>query len=174
MSKSKHRNYYIGIVIALLVILAILYYFKIYESARLKKYEQSYLVTSGAVDLNINSLDEISQVFSEAATDYFVFISYTEDEAEYKLETKLKTIIDNYGLKDNFYLVNTTSFEDNENNELDDNDLYEKLNEAFKLNKDKINSIPIIVFFEEKDYKIIDPNKLESFLIKNNFEKVSQ
>ena len=54
-----------------------------------------------------------------------------------------------------------------------DNDLYEKLNEAFKLSKDKINSIPIIIYFAEKDYKIIDPNKLEAFLEKYDFEKVS-
>ena len=171
MSKSKHRNYYIGIVIAALIILAILYYFKIYESAKIKKYSRSYLVTSGAVNLNVDSLDGIDQVFSEAAENYFVFVSYTEDEAEYKLETKLKTIIDDYGLKDNFYLVNTTYMEEDE-----ERDLYERLNDSFKLNKDKINSIPIIIYFEKdkKDYKIIDPNKLESFLIKNNFEKVSQ
>ena len=169
MTKSKHKNYYIGVVIALLIIFAILYYFKIFETARQKKYEESYLVSTGAVNLNINSLNEIDQVFSEAADDYFVFISYTKDEAEYKLETKLKTIIDDYGLKDNFYLVNTTSFKEDENN-----DLYDKLNESFKLSKDKINSVPIIIYFEEKDYKIIDHNKLESFLEKNNFEKVSQ
>lgn len=169
MAKNKYKNYYIGIVIALLIILALLYYFRIFETAKQKKYEESYLVSSGAVNLNINTLDDIDQVFSEAAESYFVFISYTKDESEYKLETKLKTIIDDYGLKDIFYLVNTTSFKEDE-----DNDLYDKLNESFKLNKDKINSIPIIIYFEGKDYKIVDPNKLESFLAKNNFEKVSQ
>ena len=169
MSKSKHRNYYIGVVIALLIIFALLYYFKIYESAKQKKYSESYLVSSGAVDLNVDSLEGIDQVLSEAPESYFVFISYTKDEAEYKLETKLKNVIDDYGLKDNFYLVNTTSFKENDND-----DLYDKLNESFKLNKDKINSIPIIIYYKDKDYKIIDPNKLESFLEKNDFEKVSQ
>ena len=169
MSKSKHRNYYIGVVIALLIIFAVLYYLKVYETARQKKYSESYLVSSGAVDLNVDSLEGIDQVLSEAPESYFVFISYTKDEAEYKLETKLKTIIDGYGLKDSFYIVNTTAYTEN-----DDDDLYDKLNDSFKLNKDKINSIPIIIYFKDKDYKIIDPNKLESFLIKNNFEKVSQ
>lgn len=167
MSKTKYKNYYIGIIIAVLIILALLYYFRIYESARMKKYETSYLVSTGAVNLSIEELKEIKQVFSDAPDNYFVFISYTNDESEYKLENKLKPIIDNYGLKDNFYLIDTTSYKD-------DNDLYDKLNDSFNLDKDKINSIPIILYFKDNKYEIVDPNKLESFLEKNNFEKVSQ
>ena len=167
MSKLKYKNYYIGIVIALLIIFAILYYFKVYETAKQKRYEESYLVSNGAVNLTINSLEEIDQVFSETSEEYFVFISYTKDEHEYKLENKLKPIIDNYDLKDIFYLFNT-------NNLKEDNDLYDNINKAFKLSKDKINSIPIIVYFKDKSYEIIDPNKLENFLEKNKFEKVSQ
>ncbi len=167
MSKKKYKNYYIGIVIALLIIFAILYYFRIYESARLQKYEKSYLVDTGAVNLSINSLDEIKQVFSEAPESYFVFVSYTKDEAEYKLESKLKPVIDNYGLKDTFYVLITNDFKDDDN-------LYDEINKTFNLAKDKINSIPIIIYFKDKSYEIVDPNKLESFLEKNNFEKVSQ
>ena len=167
MTKSKYKNYYIGIVITLLIILAILYYFKIYETAKQKKYEESYLVNTGAVNLTVNNLEEISQVFSEAPESYFVFISYTKDEAEYKLENKLKPIIDNYGLKDIFYVLNTNKIKE-------DNDFYDKINETFQLKKDKINSIPIIIYFNKKSYEIIDPNKLESFLENNDFEKVSQ
>ncbi len=166
MTKSKYKNYYIGVVIALMIILAILYYLKIYETARLKKYEKSYLVDNGAVSLTINSLDEIKQVFSEAPESYFVFISYTKDETEYKLENRLKPIIDSYELKDSFYYLNTNDIKD-------DNDLYDKINDKFKLTKDKINSIPIIIYFKEGSYEIVDPNKLDSFLEKNNFEKVS-
>ena len=167
MSKLKYKNYYIGIVIALLIIFAILYYFKVYETAKQKRYEESYLVSNGAVNLTINSLEEIDQVFSETSEEYFVFVSYTKDEHEYKLENKLKPIIDNYDLKDIFYFFNT-------NNLKEDNDLYDNINKAFKLSKDKINSIPIIVYFKDKSYEIIDPNKLENFLEKNEFEKVSQ
>ncbi len=167
MSKLKYKNYYIGIVIALLIIFAILYYFKVYETAKQKRYEESYLVSNGAVNLTINSLEEINQVFSEASEEYFVFISYTKDEHEYKLENKLKPIIDNYDLKDIFYFFNTNDLKE-------DNDLYDNINKAFKLSKDKINSIPIIVYFKDKSYEIIDPNKLENFLEKNKFEKVSQ
>ena len=167
MSKLKYKNYYIGIVIALLIIFAILYYFKVYETAKQKRYEESYLVSNGAVNLTINSLEEIDQVFSETSEEYFVFISYTKDEHEYKLENKLKPIIDNYDLKDIFYFFNTNDLKE-------DNDLYDKINKAFELSKDKINSIPIIVYFKDKSYEIIDPNKLENFLEKNKFEKVSQ
>ena len=171
MTKAKYKNYYIGVVIALLIIFAILYYFKIYESAKLNKYKESYLLKSGTINLSINlavnELSEFSQVFSETPEGYFVFITYAEDEAEYKLETKLKPIIDDYGIKDVFYLVDTT-------NKKDDDEIYDTINDKLKLNKDKINSIPIIVYFSEKDYHIIDPNKLENFLKKNNFEKVSQ
>ena len=167
MSKLKYKNYYIGIVIALLIIFAILYYFKVYETAKQKRYEESYLVSNGAVNLTINSLEEIDQVFSETSEEYFVFISYTKDEHEYKLENKLKPIIDNYDLKDIFYFFNTNDLKE-------DNDLYDNINKAFKLSKDKINSIPIIVYFKDKSYEIIDPNKLENFLEKNKFEKVSQ
>ena len=153
MSKSKYKNYYIGVVIAILIILAILYYFKIYETAKMKKYASSYLVSTGAVNLSIEELKEVKQVFSEAADSYFVFISFTNDVEEYKLENKLKPIIDNYGLKDIFYFVDTTTYKE-------DDDLYDKLNETFNLNKDQVNSIPIIIYFKDKEYKIVDPKKL--------------
>ena len=153
MSKSKYKNYYIGVVIAILIILAILYYFKIYETAKMKKYASSYLVSTGAVNLSIEELKEVKQVFSEAADSYFVFISFTNDVEEYKLENKLKPIIDNYGLKDIFYFVDTTAYKE-------DDDLYDKLNETFNLNKDQVNSIPIIIYFKDKEYKIVDPKKL--------------
>ena len=167
MVKPKYKNYYIIVVIALLIILAVLYYFKVYETAKQKKYAESYLVSNGAINLSIDNLNEIKQVFSETSEEYFVFISYTEDETEYKLEKKLKPIIDNYDLKDSFYFLNTTKIKNND-------DLYDKINDSFGLKKDKINSIPIIIYFKNKTYEIVDPNKLEKFLEKNNFEKVSQ
>ena len=171
MTKAKYKNYYIGVVIALLIIFAVLYYFMVYETSKQSKYKESYLVSSGTINLSINKLNEIEQVFSEVPDKYFVFISYTQDESEYKLEKKLQPIIEDYSLKDSFYLINITK-------QKDDDDFYDKINETFNLKKDKINSIPIIVYFENKEddieYHIIDPNKLESFLIKNEFEKVSQ
>lgn len=167
MTKSKYRNYYIGIIVAIAIILAFLFYIKIYQDKMIAKYENSYLVTSGAVNLSFSKLNEVEQVFSEAPEEYFIFVTYTKDEHEYKLEQKLKTIIDNYGLKDIFYIIDITK-------EKDDDDLDEKLNDKLNLTKDKINSVPIIIYFEKDSYKIIDPNKLQSFLEKNEFEKISQ
>ena len=167
MNKNKYRNYYIGIGIAIVLIISFLFGIKMYQNKLIAKYENSYLVSSGAVSLSFSKLNEIEQVFSEAPEDYFVFITYTKDENEYKLEKKLKTIIDNYGLKDTFYIIDITK-------EKNDDDLDEKLNNKLKLNKDRINSVPIIIYFEKDSYKIIDPNKLQNFLEKNEFEKVSQ
>ena len=103
------RNYYMVIFIIIAVILLTLYVFKMYEVKKAEKYQESYLITSETVSLEINDLNEINQVFMEAPETYFVYIGYTKDENVYNLEKDLKPVIEEYGLKDVFYYIDATN-----------------------------------------------------------------
>ena len=101
---------------------------------------------------------------------YFVYISYTNDEKVYSFEKKLKKLIDNYNLKDEFYFVNVTNIKDDEN-------FYKEINNTF--NTKLINNIPCILHFKNNELKKVIYNKdlnktyanFENLLKENEFDK---
>ena len=169
------KNYYMVIFIIIAVILATLYIFKMYEVKKAEKYQESYLITSETVSLEINDLNEINQVFMEAPETYFVYIGYTKDENVYNFEKELKPIIEEYGLKDVFYYIDATNLKE-EDNYLD------KLNDSLNLKEDKLDKIPAIIYFNNDTYEIVkrdDDNMIKAadlgkLLDINNIEKISQ
>lgn len=169
------KNYYMVIFIFLAVILVTLYVFKMYEVKKAEKYQESYLISTETINLEINDLKEIDQVFMEAPESYFVYIGYTKDEDVYKLEKELKPIIEEYGLKDVFYYIDATNLKSEEN-------YIDKLNNSLNLNKDKIDHIPTIIYFNNDSYEIIkrdDNNTIKAadlgkLLDINKMEKISQ
>ena len=180
MQKKKKNNKYIpvknyiyGILIFIAIILLAWYFISWYQVKKTEKLMNSYLVTSNTVNSEIKDITEIVQVLKESPSEYFVYISYTNDEAVYKLEKKLKNIIDNYGLKDEFYYINITDYQNDEN-------IYFKLNDTF--NTTRIKNTPCILYFKNNELedviinskKVFNSNELVKLLQEQEYERISQ
>ena len=157
------KKLYIVLAIIIIAVLGGLYIFKWQQVKQKEKLMKSYLVSSGAVNLEIKNLDEVNYYKTEAPSSYFVLISYTGSEDTYELEKGLKTIIDKYKLNDEFYYLNIDSIKNEDN-------YITRLNTAF--NTDKIKTVPVILYY--KDNEIIDTVKrLDEQVIKAaDFQKL--
>ncbi len=148
------------IVACLILVLLLGIYFYRWSSVKNKeKYIDSYLISSGTINLNIHNLNEVNQVLfsSETPEKYFVLISYTEDNNTYKLEKSLKKLIDDYKLNDSFYYLNVKDIMKNTT-------FLSDLNKTFKT--DKITTIPTILYFENDELvdvvKRVDDNMINA------------
>lgn len=147
MAQTKTRripkkNYVVAIAVVVVVVLLTLYIFqwkKVYDEGKIST---SYLIKSNTISNEMKDLDEIESVFTEAPTEYFVYISYVNSEEVYNLEKDLKEVIDDFNLKDNFYYLNATSL-------MKETDYLEKINKAFGLTDQKITKLPTILFFRD-------------------------
>ena len=101
--KIAPKRYVIALVLFIGVILLTIYIFKWYQVFNEKKITKSYLVSSHVISNEINSIDELSSVFTEAPSEYFLYIGYTNDKNVYDMEVGLKKIIRKYELQDQFY-----------------------------------------------------------------------
>lgn len=143
--RISSKTLIIIVAIFIVIILLGIYFYKWYDVRKEEKLRTSYLITTNTVNLEIKSLDEVTQVLTEAPNDYFVLINYTGDEDNYKLEEGLKLIIDTYKFGDCFYYYNAKSI-------INDDNYLAQLNKAF--NTDKITKVPIILYY--KDNVIVD------------------
>ena len=149
--------------IALLLLLAITYIFRVNKLNESEKLGTSYLLSTGTINLEIKNLDEVSQILTEAPNEYFVLITYTDNKYTYNLETNLKTIIDNYKLSDSFYYLNIKDM-------LNEDNYLTRLNNAFQT--DKITKVPVILYY--KDGKIVNLVKRndDNIINASDFQKI--
>lgn len=145
--KVPAKNYVIALLIFIGVILLTVYIFKWYEVFNNEKITKSYLISSNVISNEINSLDELSDVFSEAPSEYFLYISYTNDKNIYDMEVDLKKIIRKYDLQDKFYYFNIDNIKNNEG-------YLEEINSVLNLSKEKVTSVPTILYY--KDHELVD------------------
>ena len=141
------KNYYLATLLFVGAILLTLYIFKWYQVFEAEKINQSYLIKTKTITNEINSLDEISDVFSEAPNEYFLYISYTKDENVYNMEKNLRKVIRKYDLQDHIYYLNVDSIRQNP-------EYLEELNAALNLQDEKVSSIPTIIYY--KDHAPVD------------------
>ena len=164
---------YLHIIIGIIFLLLLMWY--VASWIKVKNEEKlltSYLLKTSTITYHIDDLKEVSSVLQESPTDYFVYISYTSDDDVYKLEKRLKRIIDDYNLKDEFYYLDITSIKDKEN-------ILDNLNKTF--NTSIITNVPCIIFFKNGNIEdiIVDKNDIfnyndfVSLLKDNNYEKAS-
>lgn len=139
------KNIIIIITIFICLIIMGIFIYNIQKNKETNELTKSYLLESGAVSLEIKNLDEVNQILTEAPTEYFILITYLNDEKNNELETGLKPIIDKYKLNDSFYYLNIDSIKDEDN-------YLTRLNNTF--NTDKIKKVPIILYY--RDGKIVD------------------
>ena len=147
-TKIKYRNqnvkkYFVGLCIILAIIFLALYFYKWHTVKEQEKYLNSYLIETNTISLEMNDINEISSVLSETPSYYFLYISYTSDEDIYNLEKKLKPLIDEYQLQNNFYFLNITDFKDTNKSYKED------IAKALNINKNIISDVPIILYFKD-------------------------
>ena len=166
---KNHLYVILGIIFILLLCWYITSWVKIKKEERLST---SYLLKTNTISYHLDDLKEISSVLQESPNEYFIYISYTGNEDIYKLEKKLKHLIDDYNLKDEFYYLDITSFKNDE-------DLLNKLGKSF--NTKLITNTPCILYFKDNNLEevIVDKNKVFNYnkfinLLKDNaYEKAN-
>lgn len=142
MFKEKKRevplkNYIIGVLIIISVILVTWYAKKTYEISMQNKLSQSVLSrVVGEI-----KYDETDSVLLEKSSNYFIYISYANDKKTYNLEKKIKSLISKYEIQDNFYYLNVTD-------EMENDNFIEKLNNKLDSNIGSANSLPVIMYYE--------------------------
>lgn len=177
MAKKKSKKNNINFkklfyfIIGFLLIIFLIWYIISWKNVKQEeKLMNSYLITSNTLSVEIKDLSETVQVLKESPSEYFVYISYTNDEKVYSFEKKLKKLIDNYNLKDEFYFVNVTNIKDDEN-------FNSEINDTF--NTKLISNIPCILHFKNNELKKVIYNKdlnktytnFENLLKENEFGK---
>ena len=181
MAKRKNRNskyfnvkhYLYTLLIIIGVILAIWYVYSWYKVKNEEKLLTSYLISTNTLTYEIDDLSEIVEALRESPSDYFIYVSYTKDYNVYKLEKKLKKIIDDYDLADAFYYINVTKELENKKG------VITTLNSTF--NTDKVINIPCILYFKNNELNTViinkdglfDYNDLINLLKNNEYEKAS-
>lgn len=169
------KNYITALVLILVVIFLTLYFFKWYDVYEENKVASSYLIKSNTITNEIKDLKEVEAVFTEVPDDYFVYISYTNDEQVYEMEKELKDVINKYALNDKFYFINITDIQKEDN-------YIEKLNETLKLDSQKITKVPTIIYYKNgeiakdgilirDDDNIINASDLEQFLEEKEYQR---
>lgn len=166
MKKSKRNNNiptkkYVFTFLGIIgIFLLITWCFKWHQVKENEKYLKSYLVSSGAINLEMNDLNEIESVLSETSNDYYVYVSYTENEDIYNYEKELKPIIDEYNIKSDFYFLNIINIKkDNKNYK-------EELAKKLAIDKKNLNEIPVILHFDDGklEHTIHTANELKDLL----------
>lgn len=132
----------LGVVLG--VIFIVLYAYKWHQVKEDEKYLQSYLINSNTINLEMNSINSINSVLSETPSNYFIYVSYTGDKDIYNFEKKLKPLIDDYGIQNNFYYLNVTDIKKENKNYK--NDIAKELN----INSKNLSNIPVILYFKDE------------------------
>lgn len=106
-----------------------------------------------------------SSVFDETTDDYFIYISYLDDNNVAKLEQKVKNIIVANDLQNNFYYLNATELKEDELFIMD-------LNNKLNLTEEKVQDLPSIIFYNNnKVEKVITSKKNRTFNV-NELKKI--
>ena len=141
------KNYIIAIVIIAAIIGLVCYGFAWYKVIRENRISTSYLIKDKVITQEIDNIEELPDVFSEAPTSYYIYISYTGSEEIYNLEKELSKLIREYNLNDSFYYLNVNNIKDNEN-------YIDEINKALNLNDLKVKKVPTILYYN--DGKVVD------------------
>ena len=162
--KISLKNYLMALLVLIGGIVLVIYIFEWYQVKQEEKYMESYLLKTNTVGFNIENLKSYKQVTQEAPNDYFIVIGYASDEKEYKMETKLKEIIDNYEINDIVYYIDVTDIKENEN-------YIKEINKNIGIN---ISNVPAVIYVHNRkieNYNIVEADKNNNINL-NELEKI--
>ncbi len=159
------RNYVVVVLVIIGIIALVWYGFSWHKVIQENRVSTSYLVKSKAVSNEMQSIEELKDVFSEAPAEYYLYISYTGSQEIYNMEKELTSLINDYKIGEEFYYLNVTDVKK-------DKDYINKINDALGLKDNKVTSVPTIIYFKEG--KAVDIIKKEGNNIMNigDFQKL--
>lgn len=166
-------NYFKALIIVVVTIVLVWYAFSWYRVLKENKVSTSYLVKEKIVSKEITDLNEVNDVFLEAPSSYFVYISFTGNEDVYNMEKTLEPLIVEYNLNESLYYLNVTSIKN-------DKDMIDKVNKSLNLTDKKITKIPTVIYFKDgqaidliktEDDNIMDLSDFQKLLDVNNIKK---
>lgn len=133
--------------------------YKMYETNKLKSSVLSRIV--GTIQY-----DDIENAFGELVSDDFIFISYVKSEEVQKLETKLKNVIVNNDLQNNFFYLDATDLMLEEN-------YCDILNERFSLSdENRIEEIPALIYFKDGQFIKTITSTSDNMMSSDDFSKL--
>lgn len=165
------KNYIIAAITILLVIALSLYFYRWYQVYEEEQTRECYLLKSNTISMEIQNIDDINTILSEAPRDYILYISYKKDKDILNLEKKLKDVIDDYKINDIVYYIDITRHKNDIN-------YLNKINSYLNTN---IQKAPAIIYVKDNtieskniiqsNNKLITANDFESLLKKQGMEK---
>ncbi|MDD2208135.1 MAG: hypothetical protein PHG03_05970 [Bacilli bacterium] len=142
--KKKQKNNYLNLMLILMgVMLLTLASSNIYKNSLENKINSSY-ISKYVANIQANEIKNASVEFSP---DTFIYVSYTGDERIYNLEVKLRKILRENDLIDNFIFMDATDL-------MDEDNYLTTLNKSLSLKEKEIKKLPGIIYY--KDNEIID------------------
>ncbi len=170
------KNYAIALMIVVIVICLAIYSLSWYNIYLKEQTRESYLIKTNTVSMQITNIKDIDTILSEAPSSYYIFIGFRNSNDELKLEKKLKSVIDNYGLNDSFYYLDATSIKTH-------SDYLNELNTALKIDDNSLKNLPAIIYYKDGNVnkiinssndKMFNIDTLKNLISKNESEKLSQ
>ncbi len=159
------KNYVVVVLVIIGIIALVLYGFSWHKVIQENRVSTSYLIKSKVISNEMQSIEELKDVFSEAPSDYYLYISYTGSQEIYDMEKELTALINEYKIGEQFYYLNVTDVKN-------EKDYINKINEALGLKDKKVINVPTIIYF--KDGKAVDIIKKDGNNIMNigDFQKL--
>lgn len=164
MSKISKRNIPFKNYIIVFIIMVGIVFLTLYLFGGKENLVQSDLYRI-IYEIQYDELD--SSVFEETSDNYFIYISYLDDNEVAKLEEKVKNIIVDNNLQTSFYYLNATTLKETDN-------FVNDLNKKLSLEELQIENLPAIIFYHNNEVeKVISSKANKTFNIKelNNIIK---
>lgn len=135
--KSLKKNYVkLGIIIFVTVVLT-LSASNLYRNYDNNKINVSYISSY----VNVINYNELSDTIREMSSNSFLYVGYTGNKEVYSFEKKLKKVIKNEQLEDNFYYVDVTE-------KLNDINMVDEFNSLVGIIDSETIIFPAVIYFK--------------------------
>lgn len=172
MKKDKLRevpvkNYYIVLVVSILVIIAVLYIRTFYLSYQASKINNSVFYDKSINQMNTDDFDFALEEINEA----ILYVSFFDYPKVYNMEKKLYNEFEKRELIDKIVYWNVSDIKDN-------NEYIRILKNKYPVTADKINTAPLIIYIKDGEamdvidssHGLIDVKQLKDLLTKYGIE----
>lgn len=164
----KQRMNYIklGIILTITIILT-LSFSNLYRNYERNKISEGFI----SKYVSVVKYNELASILTEMNSDTLLYISYVNDKDVYNLEKKIRKVLKNNELEDNFFFVDATNY-------INDSKIVTNLNSTLNIASNESVVLPAIVYFKNNipmDYidskaNLINTTDLELLLEKYELE----
>ncbi len=135
-NKKKLMRNYIIVVVMIFVVISGGFLVTILN----QNYQKNKLKTSPLTKIvKKHTYSELNTILNQDNNNKFIYFSFTNNKEVYKLDTKIKKILEDNKLVDNFIYFDLSE----KNNVV----LIDEINNLLKLNENKITSLPSVIYY---------------------------